>query len=163
MLLLSHQCSPSLLFFLSPGVGWYRLDLDRRTDGPVFRFLVRRSIYTHHFLGWIIYDLLGYIALILFPIVSLRFIPRNFINLRKTENVTDAIVIPVSAHHQLFWYGRELWTTISKRLCINMAWLKALHEAYGRLLKVLEYIYLQYLLMTAIYMLEPWEQKLINR
>ena len=44
-----------------------------------------------------------------------------------------------------------------------MAWLKALHEAYGRLLKVLEYIYLQYLLMTAIYMLEPWEQKLINR
>jgi len=43
-----------------------------------------------------------------------------------------------------------------------MAWLKSLNEAYGRFLNLLEYLYLQYLLMTAIYMLEPWEQKLIN-
>jgi len=49
-----------------------------------------------------------------------------------------------------------------QKLCINMAWLKSLNEAYGRFLNVLEYMYLQYLLMTAIYMLEPWEQKLIN-
>jgi len=43
-----------------------------------------------------------------------------------------------------------------------MAWLISLNEAYRKLLSLLEYMYLQYLLMTAIYMLEPWEQKLIN-
>jgi hypothetical protein len=44
-----------------------------------------------------------------------------------------------------------------------MALLVALKGIYGRLLNILEYYYLQYLLMTAIYMLEPWEQRLINR
>merc|ERR1712135_49154 len=51
---------------------------------------------------------------------------------------------------------------VNRKICSSMTLSQSVQCLYTKLSNLIEYYYLQYLLMTAIYMLEPWERKLIN-